>query len=205
MGARGLLDLPTEVQLNIYSYLLPSSAIVPFKRSGCSKTRPGPLKIALKTVSALLRVHSTCYKDIIVPLYAQNTFMLLSAADAAHWIKMIGPHNAALIQTIQLRWMEVYSVQERRQQLENFVSILPYLSAVRNIIFLGLGPFLSIGKNGSCYWKLDDLELAKSIVKRMPWLAKVYSTSDLRGETSVCFATGNHTYKKFVSFRHYGA
>jgi hypothetical protein len=151
MGARGLLDLPTEVQLNIYSYLLPSSVIIPFKGPGCSETHQKPPKTALKAVSALLQVQSTCYKNIIVPLYALNTFMLLSAADAAHWIKMIGRHNAALIQTIQLRWVEVGSARKRRRQMEDFISILPHLPALRNIIFLGLSPFLSTYEDGSCY------------------------------------------------------
>src|SRR5271168_2951385 len=122
MGARGLLDLPTEVRLNIYSYFLPSSAIIPFRGAGLSKTRKGPLKIALKAVSALLQVHSTCYKDIIVPLYALNTFMLLSATDAAHWIKMIGRQNAALIQTIQLRWVGGCGT---RRQMRDYISVLP--------------------------------------------------------------------------------
>ena len=207
MGARGLLDLPAEVRLHIYSCLLPTSVITFFRGPDCSRTRRGPLKIALNAVSALLRVHSTCYRDIIVPLYALNTFMLLSAADAAHWIKMIGRHNAALVRTIKLRWVRARGAQERRRQVKDFVSILPHLSAVRNIIFLDLGPFLLIHQNGSYYWKRDALELAKGIVKRMPWLVKVYySSSDLSwGDTSVRFAAGNHTYTKFVSFRHYGA
>jgi hypothetical protein len=132
--------------------------------------------------------------------------MLLSAADAAHWIKMIGRRNAALIQTIKLRWVGARGAQERRRQMKDFVSILPHLSAVRNIIFLGLGPFLLIHENGSYYWKRDALELAKGIVKRMPWLAKVYSSSDPSwGDTSVRFAAGNHTYTEFVSFRRYSA
>jgi hypothetical protein len=166
MGARGLLDLPTEVQLNIYSYLLPNPVIIPFEGPGCSETHQKPPKTALKEVSALLQVQSTCYKNIIVPLYALNTFMLLSAADAAHWIKMIGRHNAALIH--QLRWEEVGSVRGRTQQMKDFISIFPHLPALRNIIFLGLGPFLSTYEDGSCYWKLEALELAKGIVKQMP-------------------------------------
>jgi hypothetical protein len=105
----------------------------------------------------------------MVPLYALNTFMLLSAADAAHWIKIIGRHNAALIQTIQLRWVEVGSVRRRRQQMKDFSSIFPHLPALRNIIFLGLGPFLSTYEDRSCYWKPEALELAKGIVKQMPW------------------------------------
>jgi hypothetical protein len=206
MGARGLLDLPTEVRLNIYSCLLPSSAIIPFRGAGLSKMRTGPLKIALKAVSALLRVHSTCYKDIIVPLYALNTFVLLSAADATRWIKMIGRQNAALIQTIQLRWVGSCGAEECRRQTKDYIAVLPHLSAVRSIIFVGLGPFLLIHRGGFCYWKRDAIELAKGIVKRMPWLAKVYSSSDPScGKTTVCFAAGNHTYTKFVSFRRYGA
>ena len=85
MGARGLLDLPAEVQLNTYSYLLPSSVISPFKGSGDFMTHQGHDKIALKAVLALLQVHSACYKNAIVQLYALNTFMLFSATDAAHW------------------------------------------------------------------------------------------------------------------------
>jgi hypothetical protein len=205
MGARSLLDLPTEVRLNIYSCLLPSSVIIPFNGTGFSGARKGPLKIALKAVLALLQVHSTCYKDIIVPLYALNTFLLLSAADAAHWIKMIGRQNAALIQTIQLRWAGG-GAKGHRRQTKDYISVLPHLSAIRSIIFVGLGPFLIVHRGGFHYWKRDALELAKGIVKRMPWLAKVYSSSDPGcGETSVCFAAGNHTYTKFVSFRHYGA
>jgi hypothetical protein len=172
MGAAGLLDLPTEVRLNIYSSLLPNSVIIPFKSAGCSKTRKGPLKIALKAVFSLLQVHSTCYKDIIVPLYGLNTFMLLSAPDAAHWIKMIGRHNAALIRTIQLhwlRWVGVCWAEERRRQMKDYISVLPHLAAVRSIIFVGLGPFLSIHEDGFYYWKRDALELAKGIVRRMPW------------------------------------
>ena len=203
MGARGLLDLPTEVRLNIYSCLLPTSAIIPFRAAGLFKMRGGPLKIALKAVSALLQVHSTCYKDIIVPLYALNTFMLLSATDAAHWIKMIGRQNAALIQTIQLRWV---GAEECRRQRKDYISVLPHLSAVRSIIFVGLGPFLLIRWDGFYYWKRDALELAKDIVRRMPWLTKVYSSSDPScGKTTVCFAAGNHTYTQFVSFQHDGA
>jgi len=206
MGARGLLDLPTEVRLNIYSFLLPSSTIIPFRGAGLSKMRNVPLKIALKAVSALLQVHSTCYRDIIVPLYALNKFTLLSATDAAHWIKMIGRQNAALIQTIQLRWVGSRSAEERRRQMKDYISVLPHLSAVRSIIFVGLGPFLLIHWDGFYHWKRDALELAKGIVRRMPWLAKVYSSSDPSCDaTSVCFATGNHTYTKFVSFRHYDA
>jgi hypothetical protein len=206
MGARGLVDLPTEVRLNIYSCLLPRSVIVPFTGAGLSKMRKGSLKIALKAVLALLQVHSTCYKDIIVPLYALNTFVLLSATDAAHWIKMIGRQNAALIQTIQLRWAEGCRVEERRRQAKDYISVLPHLSAIRSIMFVGLGPFLLICGDGLYYWKRDALEFAKGIVRRMPWLAKVYRSSDPSyPETCVWFAAGNHTYTKFVSFRHYGA
>jgi hypothetical protein len=172
MGARGLLDLPAEVQLNTYSYLLPSSVISPFKGSGYFMTHQGHDKIALKAVLALLQVHSACYKNAIVQLYALNTFMLFSATDAAHWVKMIGRHNAALIQTIKLHWVEAGSVRERRQQMEDYISIFPHLPAIRNIIFLGLGPIFSTYEDGSCYWKLEALKLAKGIVKQMPWLAK---------------------------------
>lgn len=206
MGARGLLDLPTEVQLNIYSYLLPSLVIIPFKGLRGFVTRRGRVKTALKAVSALLQVHSACYKNVIVQLYARNTFKLFSATDAARWIKMIGRHNAALIQTIQLHWVEAGSVQKLRRQMENYISIFSHLPAIRNIIFLGLGPFFSTYEDGSCYWKLEALKLAKGIVEQMPWLAKVYSSLDpSSNETSVCFAAGNRTYRKFVSFRCYGA
>jgi hypothetical protein len=205
MGARGLHDLPTELQLNIYSYLLPSSVIIPFKGPDCSKRHRPHVKIALKAVSALLQVHSTCYKNVIVQLYALSTFMLFSAADAARWIKMIGQHNAASIQTIQLHWVEAGSIRERRQQMEDYISIFPHLPDIQNIIFVGLGPFFSTYKDGSCYWKLEALKLAKSIVKQMPWLANVYSSSDpRRNETSVCFEARGRTYKKFVSFRCHG-
>jgi hypothetical protein len=206
MGARGLLDLPTEVRLNIYSRLLPSSVIIPFRGAGVSRMRKDPLKITLKTVLALLQVHSTCYKDIIVPLYALNTFILLSATNTVHWIKMIGRQNAALIQTIQLRWVGGCGAEERRRQTKDYISVLPHLSAIRSIIFVGLGPFLRIHWDGSYYWKHHALELAKGIVRRMPWLARVYSSSGPScGETSIYFVAGNHTYTKFVSFRHYGA
>jgi hypothetical protein len=202
MGARGLLDLPTEVRLSIYSCLLPRSANIPVNGAGFSRTRTDPLKIALKAALALLQVHSSCYKDIIVPLYALNTFMLLSATDAARWIKMIGRQNAALIQTIRLCWLG----GSGRRQKKDYISVLPRLSAIRSIIFVGLGPFLKIHMGGFHDWKRDALELAKSIVRRMPWLVKVYSSSDPScGKMSVCFAAGNHTYTKFVSFRHYGA
>ena len=206
MGARGLLDLPSEVRLNIYSCLLPNSAIIPSRGAGLSKMRGGPLKIALKAVSALLQVPSTCYKDIIVPLYALNTFILLSAIDAAHWIKMIGRQNAAIIQTIQLRWVRSCGAEECRRQTKDYISVLLHLSAVQSIIFAGLGPFLLTHRDGFYYWKRDAFELAKDIVRRMPWLAKIYSSSGPScGKTTVCFAAGNHTYTKFVSFRHYGA
>jgi hypothetical protein len=201
MGARGLLDLPAEVRLNIYRYILPRSVIVPLLHP--PGAHRGSLQAALNAAFALLQVHSTCYNDIVVPFYALNTFVLHSATDATRWIKMIGRHNAALIRTIHFCWAKF---MWPRHQMKDFFSVLPHLSAVQNIMFVGLGPFLSTRENGSCHWNHDALELAKGIARRIPWLAKVYrSSGPSRSENRVCFAARKHRYKQFVSLQHYGA
>ena len=186
-----LLDLPAEVRLRIYHFLIPQghrfcikrdNGLWVFEKESCSTE---PLN---RTGAALFRVHSTFNHEATVLLYSQNNFSFRTAKDAAHWFRVIGRQNAGLIRYLDLYFGDVlfpsFLTWDVQEDMRSFNRIVSQLSGIRSLTFNGIRPDFITRKRS-----IPHLSFAKHIEKRLPWLTRFsHSTADAK-ERFWCLAT----------------
>ena len=137
-------------------------------------TRP-----AVRMVSAPLRSHSICDGEVIPLLYSQNSFALQQIQHLVRWIETMRTHNAALIVSFELT---AYP-SRKNGILRRFFKIIPQLSGVPSLAFEKLGPPVNREAHG-----FEDIWFARAVVKRMPWLTRLYDARDRESTTVIRFA-----------------
>jgi hypothetical protein len=175
-----LLDLPAEVRLRIYHFLIPQGhrfcinrkwgALV-FEKESQSDPRIKPLN---GVSVALFRVHSTCYHEAVALLYSHNIFSFRVGKDAALWFKVIGRRNAGLIRYLHLHFQtylylrpSFFSSHSFKEDTKSFSKIISQLSSIRSLTFDDIGPHFS-----NSGWTIPHLSFVKRVEKQLPWLTR---------------------------------
>ena len=175
-----LLDLPAEVRLSIYYFLIPQghrfcihcyNSLQVFVKENQSDPCIEPFNV---TGAALFRVHSTCYHEAAVLLYSRNIFSFCAAKSAALWFKAVGRRNAGLIRYLHIRFQRhssrrspYHSLRSFKEDRMSFNQIISQLSGIRSLTFDNIGPYFSTRE-----WSIPHLSFAKRIEKQLPWLTK---------------------------------
>ena len=172
-----LLDLPAEVRLRIYHFLIPQGHHFCINRNNGSwvfvkESQSDPrIKPLNGTGAALFRVHSTCYHETVVLLYSHNIFSFCAAKDAALWFNVVGRRNAGLIRYLHLRFQRHFRLRlallSFKEDTMSFNQIISQLSGIRSLTFDNIGPYSSTYR-----WSIPHLSFAKRIEKQLPWLTK---------------------------------
>lgn len=192
-----LLDLPAEVRLRIYHFLIPQGHRFCIHQNNSPwvfvNESPGNPHIEPLngTSAALFRVHSTCYHETIVLLYSHNIFSFCEAKDAALWFNVIGRRNAGLIRYLHLRFQKRLSLRPSylalhsfKEDTMSFNQIISQLSGIRSLTFDNIGPYISTYR-----WSIPHLSFAKRIEKQLPWLTKFSHCAVDAEERFLRFAT----------------
>ena len=179
------LDLPAEIRLQIYCYLIPQHQIYNLAESDDSlwKAYTTSVKTPLIAVPALFRSNSTCYKEAAPRLYARNAFTFLEFRNLARWIERIGTRNAACIRTVHVDAGVPFTNCELRQ----FFQICRQLSGIRSLLIWYLGPEINDGGNRDP-WKVEAVWFARTVIKRMPWLTRLLNARHYGTTTIIRFA-----------------